>query len=77
MSESSTAKSAARSDTPLADALFEYIGDELDRKSEEQTLLAELADHIWTGDYLGTGAGSVAQPYASKARLEKVLSEAT
>ena len=59
---------------PLADALFKAIGEQLDSGEPERRLFSDLADKLWTGSYLKpSAAGMVSHPYASKARLERLL----
>ena len=63
---------------PLADALFNAIGEQLDSGEPERRLFSDLADKLWTGSYLKPSvAGMVSHPYASKARLERLLNKPT
>ena len=62
---------------PLADALFKTIGQHLDADEAERTLFSELAEQLWSGNFVrDTPTGCVSQAYASKARLERMLSMA-
>ena len=63
---------------PLADALFKAIGEQLDAGETERHFFSELAEQLWRGNFLmPSAAGPVSQAYASKARLERMLSKVT
>ena len=63
---------------PLADALFKAIGEQLDAGETERHFFSELAEQLWRGNFLMPSvAGPVSQAYASKARLERMLSKVT
>ena len=58
----------------MADALFKAIGQKLDAGEDERELYNALAEHLWTGSFIGgSDATPVSQPRASKARLECLL----
>ena len=58
----------------MADALFKAIGQKLDAGEDERELYNALAEHLWTGSFIGgSDATPVSQPRAPKARLECLL----
>ena len=61
---------------PRADALFSAIGQHLDADETERQFFGELAEQLWRGNFVrDTPTGTVSTAYASKARLEKMLSK--
>ena len=63
---------------PLADALFEAIGEQLDAGNAERELFNDLAEHLWKGNYIADQVMPlVSQPRAAKKRLERLLRTAT
>ena len=62
---------------PLADALFKAIGEQLDAGESEPGFFSEVAELLWTGNFdMACPGGPVSRPYASKARLECMLTTA-
>ena len=62
---------------PLADAMFQALGEQLDAGEAERELLGHLEEALWTGDWLGPHGGTKKSPQAAKKRLERLLSKAT
>ena len=61
---------------PLADALFEAIGSQLDAGEKERELYRELAESLWTGAPGMPPGLPVSNPNAGKARLDATMRKA-
>ena len=76
-SDSAAKPTLRRAFYPLADALLEGIGEQLDAGESERELFKDLAEHLWTGNFtpatLGCDAREGSRPHAAKARLERLL----
>ena len=62
---------------PLADAMFQALGEHLDAGEAEREFFEHLKESLWTGDWLGPRGGTKKSPQAAKKRLERLLSKAT
>ena len=77
-SQSRRSSAKPKESFPLADALFRAVGQHLDADETERHLFGEFAEHLWRGNFVrDTSEGPVPQAYASKARLERMLSKAS
>ena len=73
-----SAEKPAEPSCPLADAMFEALGDKLDAGEAERELFAHLEQSLWTGNWIDPrSGGGVKNPLYAKQRLQRLLSKTT